>query len=147
MHPEEVMLPFYSLMLRLEHSPNFNSFFRLRPFHSPLRLICWESLSPACWVLMLKLSHFQSFSCASEPLGLKASLSDHLLDPEVPSLQRKGGMPCLGCPAGWWLGALLRWELQAEPDPRSLLSPQSISVAVVQDGPTPCPSKVAPAAG
>lgn len=40
MHPEEVMLPFYSLMLRLEHPPNFNSFFRLRPFHSPLRLIC-----------------------------------------------------------------------------------------------------------
>lgn len=71
---------------------------------------------------MLKLSHFQSFSCASEPLGLKASLSDLLLDPEVPPLQRKGGMPCLGRPAGWWPGALLRWELQAQPDPQSLFA-------------------------
>lgn len=35
MQPEEVMLPFYSLMQRLEHPPNFNSFFRLRAFHSP----------------------------------------------------------------------------------------------------------------
>lgn len=107
MQPEEVMLPFYSLMQRLEHPPNFNSFFCLGPYNSPLWLICRESLSPACWVLMLKLPNFQAFSCVSEPLDLKASLSCLLLDPEVALLQRRGGMPCPGCPAGWWPGALL----------------------------------------
>lgn len=114
MQPEEVMLPLFSLMQRLEHLPNFNSFFCLRPFHSHFWLICWETLSSACWVLswVLKLPHFQDFSCVSEPLDLKASLSD-LLDPEVPLLHWKGGVPCLWCPAGWWPGALLGCGVEA----------------------------------
>lgn len=49
---------------------------------------------------MLKLPYFQAFSWVSEPLGLKAFLSD-LLNPEVLPLHKKGGMSCLGCPAAW----------------------------------------------
>lgn len=108
MQPEEVMLALYSLLQRLEHLSNFNSFFCLRLFRFPLWLMCWEPLSSACWVLsrLLKLPHFQDFSCVSEPLDSGASLSD-FLDPEVPLLHWKGGTPCLRCPAACWPGALL----------------------------------------
>lgn len=98
MQPEEVMLPLFSLMQRLEHLPNFNSFFCLRPFHSHFWLICWETLSSACWVLswVLKLPHFQAFSCVSEPLDLKASLSSGSWSAPA-TLKRWCALPVVSC--------------------------------------------------